>query len=103
MYGNSYHPRGDPHPPSSSHHLSGASTLPQPALSTALPPIPPSTTPGPPPTPGSNANVLLDLDPDTLPSSMKKEGNDWMSMFNPKVKRVLDVGLVHTLIHDRCE
>ena len=49
----------------------------------------------------NNANVLLDLDPDTLPSSMKKEGPDWMTMFNPKVKKVLDVGLVHTLVHDR--
>jgi glucose repression regulatory protein TUP1 len=48
-----------------------------------------------------NTNVLLDLDPDTLPSNMKKEGVDWMTMFNPKVKKVLDVGLVHTLVHDR--
>lgn len=25
-----------------------------------------------------------------------------MTMFNPNVKRVLDVGLVHTLVHDSC-
>lgn len=71
---------------------------------TALPPGPVSTAPQaagaalPPP---ENANVLLDLDPDTLPSTLKKEGSDWMTMFNPKVKKVLDVELVHTLIHDR--
>jgi hypothetical protein len=32
----------------------------------------------------------------------KKEGNDWFAIFNPKVKRVLDVTLVHTLMHERC-
>ena len=31
----------------------------------------------------------------------KKEGNDWFAIFNPKVKRVLDVTLVHTLMHER--
>ncbi|KAH9823379.1 WD40-repeat-containing domain protein [Melampsora americana] len=101
MYGNSYHQRGEGHPPNASHHLSGPSALPPPIGASNPPPsAAPSGTPGPPPTPGGNANVLLDLDPDTLPSSMKKEGGDWMTMFNPKVKRVLDVGLVHTLVHD---
>lgn len=101
MYGNSYHQRGEGHPPSASHHLSGPSALPPPVgASNPPPPTAPSGTQAPPPTPGGNANVLLDLDPDTLPSSMKKEGGDWMTMFNPKVKRVLDVGLVHTLVHD---
>jgi hypothetical protein len=33
---------------------------------------------------------------------VKKEGGaDWMTLYNPKVKRTLDVELVHTLIHDR--
>ncbi|KAG0142826.1 hypothetical protein CROQUDRAFT_673304 [Cronartium quercuum f. sp. fusiforme G11] len=101
MYGNSYHPRGETHAATAPHHLSGPAALQQPApLSNAPPTVASIGTPGPPPTPGANANVLLDLDPDTLPSSMKKEGGDWMSMFNPKVKRVLDVGLVHTLVHD---
>ncbi|TNY19963.1 WD40-repeat-containing domain protein [Rhodotorula diobovata] len=40
------------------------------------------------------------FDPDTAPKDLKKEGSDWMTMFNPNVKRVLDVGLVHTLVHD---
>ncbi|GAA6015402.1 hypothetical protein JCM10207_008974 [Rhodosporidiobolus poonsookiae] len=42
----------------------------------------------------------VNFDPDTAPKDLKKEGSDWMTMFNPNVKRVLDVGLVHTLVHD---
>lgn len=30
-----------------------------------------------------------------------KEGNDWSVIYNPKVKRVLDVSSVHTLVHER--
>ena len=33
-------------------------------------------------------------------TTTKKEGSDWLTMFNPNVKRVVDVGLVHTLVHD---
>ena len=40
-----------------------------------------------------------DLNPATLPPELKKEGNDWFVAFNPKVKRTLDVSLVHTLMH----
>jgi general transcriptional corepressor TUP1 len=36
-----------------------------------------------------------------IPAEFKKEGNDWSVIFNPKVKRVLDVTLVHTLMHER--
>ncbi|GAA5917639.1 hypothetical protein JCM8208_007615 [Rhodotorula glutinis] len=43
---------------------------------------------------------VTSFDPDTAPRDLKKEGSDWMTMFNPNVKRVLDVGLVHTLVHD---
>jgi hypothetical protein len=35
-----------------------------------------------------------------LPRELKKEGSDWVALFNPKVKKVLDVDLVHTLVHD---
>jgi len=35
-----------------------------------------------------------------LPPEFKKEGSDWFATFNPKVKRVLDVSLVHTLPHE---
>ncbi|KDN45299.1 WD40 repeat-like protein [Tilletiaria anomala UBC 951] len=43
---------------------------------------------------------LSDLDPDEVPKDLKKEGSDWLAIFNPKVKRVLDVNLVHTLMHE---
>ena len=42
----------------------------------------------------------VEFDPETVTKDLKKEGSDWMTMFNPNVKRVLDVGLVHTLVHD---
>jgi glucose repression regulatory protein TUP1 len=42
-----------------------------------------------------------DLDPHNVPAELKKEGSDWFAVFNPKVKRVLDVTLVHTLMHER--
>ncbi|KAI9772871.1 MAG: general transcription repressor [Geoglossum simile] len=45
-------------------------------------------------------NTLADLDPDRLPPNQKKEGADWFAIFNPRVQRVLDVDLVHTLPHD---
>ncbi|GAA6059271.1 hypothetical protein JCM10212_006664 [Sporobolomyces blumeae] len=50
---------------------------------------------------GAASNVeVTNFDPETAPKDLKKEGSDWMTMFNPNVKRVLDVGLVHTLVHD---
>jgi glucose repression regulatory protein TUP1 len=42
-----------------------------------------------------------DLDIHSVPPELKKEGSDWFAIFNPKVKRVLDVSLVHTLMHER--
>ena len=42
------------------------------------------------------------MDPDTAPRNLKKEGTDWVTVFNPKVPRALDVELVHTLQHERC-
>lgn len=56
--------------------------------------------PGPAAGNASLAN-LSDMDPDDIPKELKKEGSDWMAIFNPKVKRVLDVNLVHTLMHER--
>jgi len=44
-------------------------------------------------------NSLGELDPDRLPPHLKREGNDWFAVFNPRVQRVLDVDLVHTLNH----
>jgi glucose repression regulatory protein TUP1 len=42
-----------------------------------------------------------DLDPYSVPAELKKEGSDWFVLFNPKVKRELDVSLIHTLMHER--
>jgi glucose repression regulatory protein TUP1 len=50
---------------------------------------------------GSNGGFPDDLDPHNVPPELKKEGSDWFAVFNPKVKRVLDVSLVHTLMHER--
>ncbi|GLB45212.1 putative anaphase-promoting complex subunit 4 WD40 domain [Lyophyllum shimeji] len=41
-----------------------------------------------------------DLDIHTVPPELKKEGSDWFAIFNPNTKRVLDVSLVHTLMHE---
>ncbi|GAA5928843.1 uncharacterized protein JCM15063_003982 [Sporobolomyces koalae] len=101
-----------PHPPSSApggpqlHH---PSPLPP---SNGLPPISTSA-PSPAPQPPSQQQPAVskpdekpstvevtNFDPETAPKDLKKEGSDWMTMFNPNVKRVLDVGLVHTLVHD---
>lgn len=43
---------------------------------------------------------LSELDPEEVPKELKKEGSDWWAIFNPKVKRQLDVSLVHTLMHE---
>lgn len=49
----------------------------------------------------AGASFLDDMDPANVPPDMKKDGSDWFAVFNPKVKRVLDVSLVHTLMHER--
>jgi len=43
-----------------------------------------------------------DVDLPSYPPELKIEGSDWFVLFNssPKVQRVLDVNLVHTLMHD---
>ncbi|MCJ1472828.1 general transcription repressor [Lambiella insularis] len=45
-------------------------------------------------------NVLAELDPAVLGPHQKREGEDWFAVFNPRVQRVLDVDLVHTLTHE---
>ncbi|KAH9478774.1 Transcriptional repressor rco-1 [Psilocybe cubensis] len=63
----------------------------QPGPSTsALPPINPN-----PPNP-----VFNSLNPDTLPPEFKRFGSDWFALYNPKVRKTLDVNLVHTFSHD---
>lgn len=51
----------------------------------------------PPPAPVSFPD---DVDAHNVPPEYKKEGSDWFALFNTKVKRVLDVSLVHTLMHE---
>ncbi|KAI5803132.1 WD40-repeat-containing domain protein [Geopyxis carbonaria] len=55
--------------------------------------------PSPVPAIPSVGNNLADLDPERQPASLKKEGPDWFALFNPRVPRLLDVDLVHTLDH----
>ncbi|CAG8598281.1 16238_t:CDS:10, partial [Acaulospora colombiana] len=50
---------------------------------------------------GTGNSGLGDMDPESVPPQLKKEGSDWFAIFNPKVSRVLDVDLVHTLDHNR--
>ena len=50
--------------------------------------------------PMQQSNVLSDLDPERLPSHVKKVKDDWWVIFNQQVARVLDVDLVHTLQHE---
>lgn len=68
------------------------------------PPPPAGREPEPSPGPVAAGNNTLaswsDLDPDEVPKDLKKEGSDWLAIFNPKVKRTLDVNLVHTLMHE---
>ena len=45
-------------------------------------------------------NVLADLDPDMLPLSQKHEGSDWFAVFNPRIRRILDVDILHNLAHE---
>lgn len=44
-------------------------------------------------------NTLSEYDPEKLPSHLKKQGDDWYAVFNPKMPRRLDVDLVHNLAH----
>ncbi|KAG6875129.1 hypothetical protein C0993_010716, partial [Termitomyces sp. T159_Od127] len=41
-----------------------------------------------------------DVDIHNISPDLKKEGSDWFAIFNPGVKRVLDVSLVHNLMHE---
>ncbi|KAJ9643062.1 general transcription repressor [Coniosporium tulheliwenetii] len=44
-------------------------------------------------------NTLADLEVDHVSENYKREGNDWFAIFNPSIRRVLDVQLVHNLPH----
>ena len=40
-----------------------------------------------------------DLDPETVPANYRKEGPDWVVVYNPKLPRTVNVELVHSLDH----
>lgn len=87
--------RGPPGP--STPHQAPANSYPDPRPSPQLgrPPSPPLQHQGHP-----IINNLADLELDALRPEQKREGNDWFAIFNPRIPRVLDVDLVHTLSHD---
>ncbi|PBP22775.1 WD40 repeat-like protein [Diplocarpon rosae] len=45
-------------------------------------------------------NALAELDLERLPAHQKKVEPEWFAIFNPEVPRVLDVDLLHTLVHE---
>ncbi len=47
-------------------------------------------------------DFLNNLELSTIHPDWKKEGSDWFVIYNPKVKRTLDVSLIHTFIHETC-
>ncbi|KAJ1728191.1 general transcription repressor, partial [Coemansia sp. Benny D160-2] len=59
--------------------------------------------PSPPPARGAAmgkaVSQLADIDPDTVPANLKREGADWFVIFNPKIPRALNIEHVHTLDH----
>lgn len=48
----------------------------------------------------SPGNILAEWNVDDLPSQHKLVDADWCAVFNPEVQRVLDVELVHHIVHD---
>ena len=40
-----------------------------------------------------------DLKLQHLSSEYVKDGGDWCAVYNPQVKKVLDINLVHTFVH----
>lgn len=68
---------------------------------TSAPPAaaPPASGPASAPTTASHSNASAPEPAEPLPE-IKKEGADWVAVYHPGVKPVLDVDLVHTLQHD---
>ncbi|KAJ7119053.1 WD40-repeat-containing domain protein, partial [Mycena epipterygia] len=45
-------------------------------------------------------SFLNDLDLTRIHPKLKKEGSDWFVVYNPKLKRTLDINLMHTFVHE---
>ena len=54
----------------------------------------------PPPQYPNVGNMLAELNPDEVRADQKREGIDWYAVFNPNVRRVLDIELVCNLGHE---
>uniref|UniRef100_A0A1D1YKA0 General transcriptional corepressor tupA n=2 Tax=Anthurium amnicola TaxID=1678845 RepID=A0A1D1YKA0_9ARAE len=98
-------PQGPPGQQSQGSYMNVGGSKPGPV--SKMPKIPqnisegPQSTGVPPNGPLSGAQSGLgDMDPENVPAQLKKEGSDWFAIFNPKVQRVLDVELFHTLDHN---
>ncbi|KAJ6602794.1 chromatin associated protein [Mycena vulgaris] len=66
-------------------------------------PTPAASAPPPPPPAAQQTymnDFLNNLELSTIHPDWKKEGSDWFVIYNPKVKRTLDVNLIHTFIHE---
>ncbi|KAF2457078.1 WD40-repeat-containing domain protein [Lineolata rhizophorae] len=61
----------------------------------------PGARPPPPPTAGGPnvGNCLAELEPDQVSDAFKTDGSDWYVVYNPQIRRSLDVKLLHTLPH----
>ena len=49
--------------------------------------------------PPSSAEIAEEFSFHNVPPEFKREGSDWFAAFNPKVKRQLDISLVHSFAH----
>ncbi|KAL1742323.1 WD40-repeat-containing domain protein [Schizophyllum fasciatum] len=64
------------------------------------PPLGPNAVDPNAPSPARPAPAFLDeLDPAAMPPELKKDGQDYWAIFNPKAKRVIDVDILHTFPH----
>ncbi|CAK5273801.1 unnamed protein product [Mycena citricolor] len=81
-----------------------------PASTPSMPPPPPlpplvasasqAPTPRIPRAEASNAFLADAADPSVVPPQWKKEGADWFALYNPSIPRSMEVGLVHSFLHE---
>ena len=45
--------------------------------------------------------VVEDFTLQPVPSEYRKEGCDWVVLYNPEVKKTLDINPVHKFLHER--
>ncbi|TIA96393.1 hypothetical protein E3P95_03305, partial [Wallemia ichthyophaga] len=48
-----------------------------------------------------NHSIQTDFtDVDSFPNEFRKDGSDWLAIYNPQLKRNMDVSLIHNLVHE---